>query len=320
MIRNKSEILRFGILKLLQESPTHGYDLFLILKEQNKVKQASDLYKILRSMKKKGLINGKVEEDSSFSGPKKTILSLSEEGIDAYYEYVLESAKIFMDLFMDLSMSQINLFKHELFEQFEINTEKLGNNIYFDISLEMPIRFQIGAIKQICNFLDTNITLYLQMPKDVDQRMFRSLENDKVNLQIFDKNMRLKSHTIDSIFSLGGSSKEIFNSKLNNFIDLLKQDGALFLIIRNPERLPRLNRFQFMFQDIFINIPKKFHKRFKEIFPFPQLDVQKVPNKLLNMEQIKDILQNNFEDLKFIKIAPIIGIFIAQKSKETNKK
>lgn len=136
-------------------------------------------------------------------------------------------------------------------------------------------------------------------------------------LQIFDKNMSLNPHTLENIFSLGGGSKEIFNSKLNNLMTLLKPDGALFLFISNPERIQRPKRFQSMFQDFFNSVPEKFHKRFKEIMP--RFDFTRESGKLLNNAQIKEILQNNFEELQIIKYNHMCEIFIARIPKKEKR-
>ena len=311
MIRSRSDVLRFEVLKLLNESPNHGYGLFLMLKDDELVKRPSDLYKVIDSMKKNKLIKEQEKEESE-QGPDKIILTLTDNGVEEYYECIFESAKILIDFLLGLNLGQTRPINEKLRERMKEELKESGKNIFLDISSDIPVRFQVGLIKQYIVPMDLEMNVYLQAPREVDRSIYRPLAKTKVNLQILDENVGLKKNTIDYIFTLGGGSKRDFEKHLQLLISFLKQEGAIVLIA-NTRQNPEMNRmFAEFAQNIFETVPKRFHQKLFEVLPRREFRKYRKP---ISADQTKEILQNKFEDLEVIKDFEDLEIMVGRRPK-----
>jgi DNA-binding PadR family transcriptional regulator len=311
MIRSRSDVLRFEVLKLLNESPNHGYGLFLMLKDDEMVKRPSDLYKILDSMKKNKLIKEKEKEESE-QGPDKIILTLTDNGIGEYYECIFESAKIIIDFLLGLNFGQATPLNEKLRERIKEELIESGKNIFLDISSDIPVRFQVEVIKQYLVPMNIGMNVYLQVPQEVDRSIYRPLAKTEINLQILDENVGLKTSTIDYIFTLGGGSKREFEKKIQTLINFLKKDGLL-VIITNTRQNPEMNKmFADFAQTIFNTVPKKFHQKLFELIP--RRDFKRF-RKPISVDKIKEILQNQFEELEVISEFEDIEIMVGRRPK-----
>ncbi len=312
MIRKKSEILRFEILKLLKECPTHGYSLFLILKDQELVDQASDLYKILRFMKDKGYIEGETKKTPK--GPNKVILTLTDKGKEQYYKRVIESAKVFHELIMDTSVKRIGAIFINFFEKIGYNSKKFQNKkILFDMPMNFQYNFQSRLINSIFTPLDTEVVVYVQPKKLEERNPFRIFERTKVDLKIIDENLSIKSNSMDIILIFGGFIKEKLDSRLIKSRELLKKDGVIFLIYKSKEKVVTPRVFGGIMESIVQDFPKKHLNDLKEILP--PMFYDKPPTKPLNDEQIRKAILEFFEEVQLFKEHMFLDVFIIQKPK-----
>lgn len=258
--------LRFEILKLLKESPTHGYDLFIILQDEEMVKNASDLYKVLRKLKDEGIINEEKEESSS--GPEKKILSLSKKGLIEYFERIIDSARDFMDLLMDINVKQ-NYFVDSVINNKNYTIPDLeGKKIYFNIQMLNP-RMQVAIIKRILLPLNKEMSLFINEPS-VNRKLFRAFERTKIGINFINKSMSLKPHSVDIILSdlfAFYENKELVKNEMDNLFNLLEAGGSFFIVLpgKNMREPPQM--FNMIINQAFKDMPKEVLPKLGELFP-----------------------------------------------------
>lgn len=306
MPRNRSEIVRFEVLKLLKEAPTHGYDLFLLIqdKDPDLIKQVSDLYKILRGMKKDGLI--KENEEESKHGPNKKILELTSDGIDEYYDRVLEMAKAFFELLSEANAGFMRQFDEIALSELGLDSNFFENKSIFIPADDKPVFMVIRFIKNILVPFNLPMKLYLQIDSEANHRLFWSIEKSKIDLQLIDTNLRLKDESIDIILFAIPELREILIDKVKKYKKYLKKGGiCLFLCRENPDRShPRVMRGFFQGQSIFQGMPEKYKSKLAEFFPTfrnikngKRYEVNHSQN-ILNDEEFYRILKGNFKTIK----------------------
>ncbi len=88
MRRFKRGILKFALLKLLAESPRHGYDLIRAIREKGWAGGAGSVYPILRALEEAGFIVGRDE------GERRTY-ELTEKGRRMLEEHAAEIGRLF---------------------------------------------------------------------------------------------------------------------------------------------------------------------------------------------------------------------------------
>lgn len=315
MSRRTSEIIRFEVLKLLREAPTYGYNLFLLLKDNGIVEdgQRPDIYKILRTMKEKGFIQ-EVEEDKPSDGRKKVILSLTDKGLEEYYDRVIESANLFIDIMMNATFQQTSRILSQALKEFGYDSEKFRNKkVYFD-----PPVFNLNLIKTMLrhNFisLDVEVSIYIKPKKHLDMDFFHSFEKSKVSINVIDENLSIKPKSMDIIYVFSGPSKKILQSKLSEYVEFLAPEGVLFLFAQSPEKHERPQMFENLMKDTFSDLPKKYRERFAEFLP-PMSTNKKEGKITLKNEEIQDLLSNLFGDVQIIKDLVFLEVFIAKNIK-----
>lgn len=73
--------LRAGLLLLIAEAPTHGYDLLLQMEEMGlRIGDPGGLYRALRTLEHDGYVESSWEHSSS--GPARRVYRLSQDGAD----------------------------------------------------------------------------------------------------------------------------------------------------------------------------------------------------------------------------------------------
>ena len=221
----KSNDLLVNVLKKLNYNPDHGYNIYTKLKEDCQIKNPSELYKILRNMESKGLIEVIAIEKEN--GRNRKILAITQKGRDKYYNIILNSAFICVDLLYDALVYRANIliakkFKEKRYRKY-FETE---NTILAD--LEIPIEHQMNFLKEFAGLFKEKQRVYLPNPYLKNQK-FRQLP-DNLEYTILDEHMSLKPNSVDVIFSTGC----LFYPRIEgpeSWIDLLKPDGKVILLL-----------------------------------------------------------------------------------------
>jgi DNA-binding PadR family transcriptional regulator len=306
----KSEKIRFRTLKILKDFPTHGYNLYLMLSEEGLVNNASELYKILRSFKKKGFIIG--ESLKSPQGPNRTIYSLTEKGLNEYYSQVIESANNFFELMIEANSITIADAVKEGTKKLDFDIEKIENKKIFIDSFKIAHRLQSNLIHKLLIPLKKKNQVYLHS-KIMNEHELMFFKESILDIRILDENLIIKPHIMDIIFTFGRTSKDIFENHIIEILKTLKKDGILFLFIRRRENVREPKIFKVFIDDLFKNIPEKQHKKLQELIPFHH-STEFTENPLQDNE-IKDLLLNYFENVELIPLPAFLSVILAKKSK-----
>ncbi|MFX1449588.1 MAG: PadR family transcriptional regulator [Promethearchaeota archaeon] len=306
----KSDKIRFRILRILKDFPTHGYNLYLMLSKEDLVNNPSELYKILRSFKKKGLIVG--EGSKSPQGPNRTIYSLTEKGLDEYYSQVIDSADNFFELMIEANSTTIVETIKEGTRRLNFDIEKIENKKIFIDSFQIAHRLQSNLVHKLLIPLKRKNHVYLQS-KVMNEHELMYFKDGILDIRMLDENLSIKSHMMDIIFAFGRTSKDLFENHLNEILKILKNDGILFLFIRRRENIREPKIFKVFIDDLFKNVPKKQHEKLQQIIPFHH-STEFLENPLKDNE-IKDLLLNYFENVELLPLPAFLSVILAKKPK-----
>ncbi len=326
MNRPNAISVRFEVFKILKDTPTHGYNLYLLLSQKGLVKHPSELYKILRTLKTKGLLHEDFRD--SGQGPQKKILSLTPMGLEEYYSQITESLEILTDL---LAEARIAIFKNLLADFLRKNgidfnkSEKKG--VFFDFGQLFP-PFQREFLLKLVVPIQTKNLVYLRMVGDSLNDLLTLLKKIAVNTTILDENLSFKPQSMDFIFLVGMEGGELLKERVRRYVPLLKPEGGLIIIRlgkkaeggrwRKGGEQP-LPVFGTILREFVQTFPKKFRQRFINQVSSPdELEagtggsIQKVSN-----SETMIVLQENFSQVQFHDEIPLFSIFFARNSKST---
>ncbi|MHA1377467.1 MAG: PadR family transcriptional regulator [Candidatus Helarchaeota archaeon] len=306
----KSDKIRFRILKILKDFPTHGYNLFLILSKEGLVKNASELYKILRTFNKKGLIAGKGSK--SPQGPNRTIFFLTDKGFEEYYSQVIDSANNFFDLMIEANSTTIVEAIKEGTKKLNFDIEKIENKKIFIDSFQLVHRLQSNLIHKLLIPLKGKNQVYLQS-KVMNEHELIYFKDSILDIKILDENLSIKPHMMDIIFAFGLTAKDPFENHINHMLEILKNNGILFLFIRRRENVREPKIFRVFINDLFKNVPEKHHKKLQQIVPFHHsTDSTEIP---LEDGEIKELLLKYFENVELLSLPAFLSVILAKKPK-----
>lgn len=312
---SKTDRIRFNVLKLLKEQPTHGYDLFLILKEDDFINQASDLYRVIRRMKKNGLIEE--ETIDSDIGPNKKILHLTQEGIEEYYDWLIDSAELFFGILLDVMIERFSPPWRAL-KDANISQDFLKNKVVYFSAPYINVRLLAGLIKKFFADVDVEFKLVIKLNSEISRVPFRSLENAQFDLRIIDELVAVRKNSIDlyifipfiPILDKGESPRSFLQQHLNS----LKDDGTFLIWLwRGSERgqqQPPPKIFQNLMRDVFQGVPENQKKRLQQIFlPIPKNFTK---SQRITAESMKTVLSRRFESVQEIELGERGSLIIAR--------
>lgn len=308
--------MRFEILKLLKETPMHGYAIFKILNESGSADQSSHLYKVLRSMERKGLISGKVKD--SPRGPNKNIYTLTSSGIEAYYDRIIESARDYHQLLMDLIIKRNADLNRELLLDLGLKKEHLENKCIYFMGIYPNPSMIIGLIRSLFFNMDVPLTIYLKPTTRVQKRDLNHLKNTQVKVKLLDDNLDLKDNSIDLIYISGTKAKKILEHMLSKTKTLLKNKGHAIIFLRNEKKIKRFQIFETLIDEIFNDIPENSQLKLEELFP--RLQYRSMREKmrswqdveLLTNKQVSNIIESNFDVIEINKKLPTLDVFVCR--------
>jgi len=314
----KTNEVQIEILKILNIMPNHGYDLYLSLREPFEIKNPSELYKVLRIMLREGLIEESKKEKEN--GRERVIYTLSKRGQKHYYQTVLKSAMLFVDLMSDLITKKTkDFFFEEIVTHGFDSIFSKESNIY--VYLDIPFERQIYFLNQFAQHFKKPQNFYFRF-NEVPNSKIRS-NNPLIKINILDQNLNIKPKTIDTLISFTHLLFPIKNSK-EKWIELLKPNGNALILYYNR----RIRVLPLLLGGIIQEISEKLTSNKSDAFDLPLLFNNpafspNIFNKLKESDPILEI-QKHFE--KVVKIErknalspPAFEIFFAQnpiKSKE----
>jgi DNA-binding PadR family transcriptional regulator len=315
MPKSKSEKIRFEVLKILKETSTHGYDLYLLLQEKgiiSKETQPSQLYKVLRDMRESNFIKDLEIEESS-KGPDRVILGLTDEGVGEYYTRIIDSAMDFYNLLVEFNIKLFSRKIRNFLKQNGYGSEYFKNKVIFFENIIPFIQKTNEIIRNLFIPLDCEFTLYLRSKSS--NNTYQSLERTKINLKLLDENLSFKANSIDMSIIFGNITKGNLRKKIKEISKSLKKNGVLILFFGERVREERPEMLRDFFKDLLEEMPKEFKDNIYKIFPFSH-DQQDIL-KSLNKQEIIKILEDNFLDILRRDIDRFVTIYICKRPKES---
>ncbi|MHA1792756.1 MAG: PadR family transcriptional regulator [Promethearchaeota archaeon] len=233
----KADKVRFDVLKRLNLVPSYGYELYLQLKDKHDIKDPSELYKILRTLKKEGYID--ILEKKNETGRKRTIYELSKRGESLYFQMVYESARSFVDLISEVIIGRLteNLFMkfHEWGLDYVFSECK---DIYLDLGY--ALNNQILIIRKVMKYFKKPPTIYVKSTSKEIKEIGQNMSYNE-HIHLLDEKVMIKPNTIDFIILMEPNEKATFTG-LGGAIDLLKESGSI-LVIKLNDRIKKIFPF-----------------------------------------------------------------------------
>ncbi len=215
----KSDDLYFTILKELMLGPGHGYDLFMQLREMHEIKNPSELYKLLRSMKQDGIIQVALTE--KVNGREREILEITPSGIEMYYKRLFDASKAFLNLISETAIRRLGEgFAQQLHSELA-NIFKVSERVYLDLTI--PIEQQLLIVNQIHRYFEKSPVFYIKV--NPEHTKSHALNRAPAGVQFLDENMLLKPQSIDLLLMMRAFSPT-GDAETSTF-SLLKPTGIL---------------------------------------------------------------------------------------------
>ncbi|MBD3352751.1 MAG: hypothetical protein GF364_14785 [Candidatus Lokiarchaeota archaeon] len=300
MNHKKIDFLRFNILKFLKTNPTHGYDLYLMLKKEKIIKDSSKLYKILRSLNSRGLIAG--TEINSEKGPTKTVFELTEAGLVEYYLFIVECLKIIGDLLFETQLKIVNSSQNDMIDKlniFQNNGRK--RHIFCDFDKQMPLRMKIFALRYISQIIPEKSTLYMQTSEVEDQDFMKSKVKKNVKIQLFNKYIAPRADSMNTVIRVSDNPSFTPEGNIKQYKKLLKDEGNLVLVFAKNRDVKKPVFFQMLLSEIFADVPKKMHNSLKKLLPAPNnFNGDKKNYELMTLKDLIKILKEHFKEVEYI--------------------
>lgn len=309
---------KYSILKTLKNNPTHGYELFIIFKEKGLINQPSDIYKILRNMKKKGWIKG--QEKNSAKGPTRIVLSLTEEGLEVYFSYILDSMSILEEIMMDIVEKVLNKLDFRILGKMGYNSKNLVNKNIFCLLNEYPLRFQVVLLNNIFSEFKVAMNVYLPVSKETisnskefNKRLLNSIDNKKINLQLIDENFSPNSETMDLILTTSRDSRIDLQSNFDNLTDILTKNGTLMVIAtsQRPTFEIPMRLIAPIIMEFLKDIPKKMLNKINEYIPSIDNFMRELPSQ--TNDEILSLFQDKFKNIKIIFEINELSVIVGRK-------
>jgi DNA-binding PadR family transcriptional regulator len=313
----KSTEVRFAILKNLALGPGHGYDLFTILKAEFEIKNASELYKVLRGLKDEGLITQASLETSG--GREREILELTPKGFEAYYQELLKASKNFLDLISETAIRRLGEGIVKRLEELEYRTIFETTESVF-VHLSIALERQLQLINQVSRHFKKHPVIYIQ-PGSAEQS---SLDLLKVTprIHVLDRNVTIKPGSIDVAVVFGPIIDTMFDEKSSdNPVVLLKPEGIMIAATLKEDLRAvtpgLLEGIRNVFKDLFDEVVgAKLLENLSELLMSSLFYDRFVSNK-----DIHTLLVKHFEKVTPLgtaeaRLAPLFDAFIAQHLKK----
>ncbi|MBN1214033.1 MAG: PadR family transcriptional regulator [Candidatus Lokiarchaeota archaeon] len=310
-MKKKSELIQFEVLKILNNTPTYGYDLFLILSENGIIQKSSYLYKILRFMKNNGLVQGDTNDSSN--GPNRIILTLTQKGKELYYSNIIESASFFYGLIFDRYLKISVTLCHEIFRKRGYDSKKFeGKNCFISFPDEYTFENQITTIYSFFIPFNINLNLYVNPLKIQNYNIDFFFKRTKINVKQIDMNLEMKPQSMDFIFVIGRKIFPEFKNNIEKYQKFLKKKGVFCLALENKEEYSRPNIVNDLIIELLQNSPEKYKNQLKSFLP---LDIHS-NYQTINNKEIMTLLYSLFNNVEIEENKYFVDIIIAQSLKE----
>src|SRR5271157_1243469 len=250
MKQNKSEIIRFEMLKILKNTNTHGYNLFLLLSERGLVRDVSECYKVIRSLKEADLIRELVASNTvtyqnrngTNQGSSKKTLEITQKGIHAYYEWIFSSMLVFFDFIEEIRQPRISDEIKMYLSESGIEYDNIIRKTLLFSFQNLPARLQEGIILKFLLPLAEGNAIYYQSMTEISEDTMKILLLKAPHLTVLTENLTVNKNSVDMIFAFNITSPELLENTVDRWKNLLKKEGQLLLSI------PKYHRRHFRFR------------------------------------------------------------------------
>jgi DNA-binding PadR family transcriptional regulator len=309
--------VQFYILTLLNTKPRHGYDLFKELQLKGLVKDRSDVYKTIRTMKTKGLISSSVQPSNR--GYPKEILSLTEDGKDMHLDLVLATlseTESFMDeKFVRIGHLIVDDFAEKFIgnvaipakllidDEFGFNTRTIPLiNIFFKDLNSLP---KEPLMKALFHDLKVIVDVHLTGVKRVDQ--LKLLDFNYAGLKFIDNPDDLAyKHHFDILASLGIKRSARFHEKFDKWLELLSPSSIFIIILYAQANRPCPGQYRIL--------AEQFTGRQREQF-CAKMGLDDSAGPVVTNEEVIQRLEDAFSFVHFTNVLDYFDVFVAMDPK-----
>jgi DNA-binding PadR family transcriptional regulator len=300
--------LQFEILKELNHVPRHGYELFQLLKEKGLLNDRSDVYKVIRAMKGRGVI-GSTSIPSNRGYPKE-ILHLTELGKDQYLQQVIDSIRENEAMMSERLASTCGLTMMQIVAMYVDITATplhvLVDNDYGSHDRVLPL------MKRLFEPAGDKISITVRGLETASEWVIAEAVRDRI--EILRPGSVVADGSLDIVASIGIQEKAPFYAKLDgegSWPGMLKPGGLLIAIFFKEDNRPCCARYDIL-ADEFTGVQKQ---RFLDQF---QLDVAAAryrPASVISNKEIVDRLAKGFAVVDCLTVMDFFDVFIAKKGK-----
>ncbi len=219
----RTDELKKTILKMFGSSELYGYDVNRRLAFQGVNVELSRLYRVLNDMRKEGLLNDRWEK--SRHGPKKKMYSVSEKGLEALNEILLEAIGIVHRFYGEYLMSlypEINVFGDIL--------GQLAEGLEGHVKIAYLTSKYLGSHELIISRLKEMIPegrIYIVKPETVDIDV--SLENVYVHNGSY-VDIPFKNEFVDRIILIDLPNRNIIGEALKEWRRVVNEKGRISIL------------------------------------------------------------------------------------------
>lgn len=300
--------LQFEILKELNHVPRHGYELFQLLKEKALLNDRSDVYKVIRAMKGRGLI-GSTSIPSNRGYPKE-ILHLTELGKDQYLQQVIDSIRENEAMMSERLASTCGLTMMQIVAMYvDITTAPLHvlvDNDYGSHDRVLPL------MKRLFEPAGDRIAITVKGLEMASDWVVAEAARDRI--EILRQGDDVKDGSLDIVASIGIQEKAPFYAKLDgegSWPGMLKPGGLLLAIFFKEENRPCCARYDILAEE-FSGMQKQ---RFLDHFQLNAVAPRYKPVNVISNKEIVERLAKGFAVVDCLTVMDFFDVFIAKKGK-----
>ncbi|MBD3188259.1 hypothetical protein GF325_15595 [Candidatus Bathyarchaeota archaeon] len=220
----KAEDVRLAILKQLKVAPSYGYELYTMLSDELDIKNPSELYKILRSLKTEGYVDTLRMEKQS--GRDREILRITEGGKHHYFDQVYESASFFINLISESMLERIASTIVSRFKEWGLDFIFQGRKdilVDFSYSLEN----QLILINNVSTMFENEPNFYLVTSVEERESLGR-LTGLSPRMNLLNRKMALKRDSIDLVLIMAPVEPDRF-TRPGGIKGILREDGMVII-------------------------------------------------------------------------------------------
>ncbi len=300
--------LQFEILKELNHVPRHGYEIFQLLKEKGLLNDRSDVYKVIRAMKARGIIGSTLVPSNR--GYPKEILHLTDLGKDQYVQQVIDSIRENEAMMSERLASTCGLTMMQIVAMYvditAVPLRVLIDNDYGSHDRVLPL------MKRLFEPAGDKVSITVKGLETASDWVVAEAARDRIG--ILRRGDAVADGSLDIVASIGIQEKAPFYAKLDgegSWPGMLKPGGLLIAIFFKEDNRPCCARYDIL-ADEFAGVQKQ---RFLDHFQLDATAPRYKPASVISNKEIVERLAKGFAIVDCLTVMDFFDVFIAKKGK-----